>query len=189
MHLLHTLIAKIILETDLPDCEVILGNDCGGDQYIQLFCNDRGTRASRFCSIDAMIVQKGNAKVLVEIEESDIRPVALCGKVFVAAHSSHFIHKGKAFPIAPSASFVQVIDTKNLSERSSKLDQCRYLRGAICNTLSKNGTIRDYEIFHGDIAEFERLEAQQELRDHLCTTCFHFDATRACPQFSLERRD
>jgi len=172
MHPLHIIIAKIILGTKMAGCQVILGKDCGGDQNIQLFCKCEAEMATRFCSVDAIVLKNGQVKVIVEIEESDIRPVALSGKAFVSSHASYFIHRNQSFPIAFGASFVQVIDTRKLSKRSSKLTQCQYLRDAIRSTLSKNGNIRHYEVFHGDIAEFERPGPQQELRDHIRTACF-----------------
>ena len=63
-------------------------------------------------------------------------------------------------------------DVDAIAEITSKLTQCQYLRDAIRSTLSKNGNIRHYEVFHGDIAEFERPGPQQELRDHIRTACF-----------------
>ena len=167
MHLLHILIGKIILDAELTGCEPILGKDCGGDQYVQLFCDSRAEMATRFCSVDAVVLKDGQVKIIIEIEESDIRPVALTGKVIISAQASHYIHQRKSYPIAPRASFIQVIDTKKLSPESSKLAQCRNLIELIRNTLSASGRNMEYDIFHGDIAEFERPEAPQELHDHL----------------------
>jgi len=158
MHPLHKLIAQILVGTEMDSGEPLLGKDCGGDQYIQLFCNDRVARASRFCSIDAAVWKNDELKIIIEIEESDIRPIALCGKAFASALVSHFIHKGVSYPIASRATFIQIIDASKLSSRSSKLDQCRYLLESIRNTLSTiGGSLRGYEIFHGDIAEFENV--------------------------------
>jgi hypothetical protein len=89
MHLLHILIGEIILGAELTGCEPILGKDCGGDQYIQLFCDSRSEMATRFCSVDAIVLKDGQVKIIIEIEESDIRPAALSGKLFVSAHTSH----------------------------------------------------------------------------------------------------
>jgi len=168
MHPLHNLIGQILVGTEMAGGEPLLGKDCGGDQYIQLFCNERAARASRFCSIDAAVRKNGELKTIIEIEETDIRPIALCGKAFASALASHFIHKGVIYPIAARATFIQIIDTSKLSSRSSKLDQCRYLLESVRKTLSTiGGSLRGYEIFHGDIAEFESAAAQLELRDTL----------------------
>lgn len=167
MHPLHKLIGEIIRATEIPDCQPILGKDCGGNHNIQLFCSENAELATRFCSIDAAVLKNGEVKAVFEIEESDIRPVALCGKIFVSAHSSHFVHRGKRYPIASCCSFVQVIDTKKLPSRSSKLAQCWNLAELIRITLSTDRRKMGYDIFHGDIAEFERPEAQQELQAHL----------------------
>ena len=168
MHLLHILIGEIILGAALSGCGPILGKDCGGDQYIQLFCNSRAKMATRFCSVDAIVMKDGKVKTIIEIEESDIRPMALSGKVFVSSLATHFNHGGKSYPIAPHVSFIQIIDTKKLSPGSSKLLQCEHLREGIRNSISlTGGSVKDYEIFHGDIAEFERVEAQREFQEYL----------------------
>jgi hypothetical protein len=187
MHPLHILIGKIILGTAMEGCQVILGKDCGGEQNIQLFCNGQAVMATRFCSVDAIVLKDGQVKVIVEIEESDIRPVALSGKLTISAVARHFIHRSEDYPIAPHASFVQVIDTRKLSARSSKLAQCGNLKESIKDMVWASGRRMEYDIFHGDVAEFERAEAQQELRDHLRAACFHFDAIgdSACPNSYL----
>jgi hypothetical protein len=168
MHPLHKLIGQILVRTEMESGEPLLGKDCGGDQHVQLFCNNRAARASRFCSIDAAVRTNDELKIIIEIEESDIRPVALLGKVSASARASHCIHKRVIYPIAARAPFIQVIDTRKLSSRSSKLDQCRYLLESVRNTLSTTGgSLRGYEIFHRDIAEFERPAAQSELQDSL----------------------
>jgi hypothetical protein len=98
MHLLHILIGEIILGAKLSGWEPILGKDCGGDRYIQLFCNSRAEMATRFCSVDAVVLKDGKVKIIIEIEESDIRPMALSGKVFVSALATHFNHRRNSYP-------------------------------------------------------------------------------------------
>lgn len=166
MHPLHITIGRIILGGDLPGCQVILGKDCGGDQYVQLFCDGRAEFATRLCSVDAIIIRDGKVVVIIEVEESDMRPVVLCGKVLVSALAVNFNHQGTCYPIAADASFVQVIDTRKLKPNSSKLAQCWHLAELIRSNLQNHDRKMAYDIFHGDIAEFERPEAQRELQEH-----------------------
>ena len=82
--------------------------------------------------------------------------------------ATYFNHRRKSYPIAPHASFIQVIDTKKLSPGSSKLLQCQHLREGIRSSISlTGGSVKDYEIFHGDIGEFGRVEAQREFQEYL----------------------
>jgi hypothetical protein len=171
MHPLHILIGNIILGAAMSGCEVILGKDCGGDQNIQLLCSSEAEMATRFCSVDAIILKNGQVITIIEIEESDKRPVALCGKVLVSALAANFNHQGTRYPIAAHASFVQVIDTRKLKRNSSKLAQCWHLAELIRSNLQNHDRKMAYEIFHGNITEFERPEAQQELQDHLRAAC------------------
>lgn len=113
----------------------ITGKDCGGTQNIQLFCKDNASRGTCYCCVDEAILKNHQVKVVVEIEESDIRPVALFGKVCVSALSSHFIHKGAIYPMAERMWFVQIIDTKKLSAKSSKLQQCLHLTDSVRRVL------------------------------------------------------
>src|ERR1700733_3166050 len=183
MHPLHRLIAQILVGTEMVGGQPLLGKDCGGNQHIQLFCGGQAARATRFCSVDAIVLKEGKVKIVIEIEERDIRPTALCGKVVVSCLASHFIHQGTSFPLAEDDMFLQVMDTSKLSSNASKLDQCRYLNEAIRKTLSTGvGNLREYELFYGDIAEFERPEAQLELRDSLR------DATSILTQGACEQR-
>lgn len=168
MHPLHKLIGKILTTMQIPEGRVILDMACGGDQHIQLFCTDRASRESRYCFVDAAILQHDKVKVIFEIEESDIRPAALCGKVFVSALASYFIHRSVEYPMAEKTAFVQIIDTRKLSPDSSKIDQCRYLSQSIVDSLQLLGKpLQNYQIFHGDIAEFQSAKAQEELREHI----------------------
>jgi hypothetical protein len=145
MHKLHVWIGEILKEIGVPGCEVILGKDCGGDNSIQLFCKDWPAMATRFLLPDAAVLKDGELKGIVEIEESDIRPLALSGKVFASAFASHSSYRGTTYPVAAYAFFVQVIDTSKLSARSSKLAQCSYLRESIRDTMRRSGWNLDAE--------------------------------------------
>jgi hypothetical protein len=168
VHPLHRLIGEIIAAAPIPDGKVILDAACGGKQNIQLFCADNATNRTRYCKVDAAVLKNNQVKVILEIEESDIRPVALCGKAFISALASYFIHRKVKYPMAERAFFVQVID----KSPDSKLDQCLYLSDSINTALLRLNThLQGYQIFHGDVAEFEKPPAQEELREHLVQVC------------------
>lgn len=167
MHDLHSSISKIILLIETPDCRVILGKDCGGTRNIQLFCRPIASRSTHFCSVDAVVVWRNQVVAIIEIEESGIRPVDLFGKVFASAHASHFIDGEGTYSIAPGCAFIQVIDTKGLPQGSKKLEQFCHLSESIEPALNACPTKLAYQIFYGGLTEFERPQAQQELRDHL----------------------
>lgn len=168
MHPLHELIANIVADAKTQDVRAVFGKDCGGTQKIQLFCTNRATRENLFCEVDAVVLKRDEVKVIVEIEETDIRPVALCGKVFASALASHFIDESGVYPMAERVSFVQVIDTKKLSPSSSKLRQCVNLAASIQPHIEEVGrSMQSYQIFYGDLAEFERSKPQRELVEYL----------------------
>lgn len=158
---LHKLIGGIIQDVEAPNSQLILDPLCGGTHMIQLFFTDEASFATRACCVDAAIIVDGRVKVIVEVEETGLRPVQLCGKVFVCLLASHFIHRGTRYPLAESVGFIQVI---RLHNEIHKLSQCRQLRQSIRDILARvNGRVTTYEIFHWHESEFESEKDRQEL--------------------------
>jgi trans-aconitate methyltransferase len=166
-HPLHRLIGEIVSQVHVTNAEVVLDMACGGQQKVQLFCSEERSFQSCLCHVDAAILFNDRLKVIIEIEESDIRPVHLCGKVFVTALATHFIHRTKCRQMADNVSFIQVIDTSNKSENASKLPQCRFLESRIQNLLHSASINMRYDIFYGGIAQFQGIEDQTELLEHI----------------------
>jgi hypothetical protein len=166
-HPLHRLIGMIVSQLDAPNAQVVLDTACGGQQKIQLFCADAKSHETCVCHVDALVLRNEQVKVIIEVEESDIRPVHLCGKVFVSALATHFMHRNERYGMADKVFFVQVIDTSSKSDRSSKLPQCRYLEPLIQNLLHGSGTNIQYDIFYGGVSQFEVDADQQQLIHHI----------------------
>src|ERR1039458_8254185 len=166
-HPLHKLIGDIVSGLDAPNTKVVLDKACGGEQKIQLFCTDASSYKSCLCHVDAAILFNDQVKVIIEVEESDIRPVHLCGKVFVSALATHYIHRKKPYRMADTVFFVQVIDTSDKPDNASKLPQCRYLETSIQNLLCVSNTPLQWDIFYGGASRFQRSEDQQELMSHI----------------------
>ena len=166
-HPLHKLIGDIVRGLDAPNTKVILDKACGGEQKVQLFCTDAKSYKSCLCHVDAAIPFNDQVKVIIEIEESDIRPVHLCGKVLVSALATHFIHRNKPYRMADTVFFVQVIDTSGKPDSASKLPQCRYLEPSIQNLLRASNAPLRYDIFYGGVNQFQCGADQQELMNHI----------------------
>jgi len=145
------------------------------NQRIQLFCKNEKSHKSCVCYVDAVVLLNEQVKVIVEIEESDIRPVHLCGKVFVSALATHFIHRQDCYRMADRVFFVQVIDTSSKSETASKLPQCRNLEPLIQGFLRAGNVNIQYDIFYGGISQFECAEEsdQQDLVEHIRQAVTH----------------
>jgi len=73
--------------------EIVLLRDkaCGGNQHIPLFCTSEKSRETEYCNVDMMILKNDKIKVIVEIEESNVKPTQICGKLLTSALSRFFI--------------------------------------------------------------------------------------------------
>jgi len=131
-----------------------------------VFCTDKKCNSSRYCFVDIAILLNDEVKVVIEIEESDIRPVAICGKLFISALASHFIHESSR-RMADAAHFIQLIDTRKLTDRSSKLAQCEHLMSSFQHLLQAVGKNVTYHLHYGKVARFCMEEDQRALLDDL----------------------
>jgi hypothetical protein len=98
-HLLHTQIGKLIEEAlkDIKGLKIVKDPACCREgetalQQIPLFCKNLKNRKTRYCCVDLLILQDNKIRVIVEIEESDIKPTQVCGKFLTSALSTYYIH-------------------------------------------------------------------------------------------------
>jgi len=158
-HPLHEKIGSLI-ETSLqslPDLKIVKDPACcRGDetdlQQIPLFRTDMKTRHTRYCCVDMLILQKGKIKGIIEIEEADIKPTQVCGKLLTSALSRFYIHEkvGGTIGMADSVFFVQVLDSKKLKAGSVKRKQFMSLEEDIQKILPlKDGRVTLYKLFTG----------------------------------------
>ncbi|MGA8149352.1 MAG: hypothetical protein WB952_00115 [Terriglobales bacterium] len=168
-HPLHRIIGQALKVTfgSQPDTVVLLDSACGGSEHVQLFCSAPLTCASRLCKVDAAIEYRGEVKVAIEIEESNISPVQLGGKSFAVSLSR--LCKGHAgvFPVCADLLFVQVIDIKNLPANSTKLDQCLKLLQMIPSSLTTPERRLRYAIHYGTVEMFQTPSEQLALLDDI----------------------
>ncbi len=154
---------------------LLLDDACGGKQKISLFLADDKTRGSRLCQVDAMILKNNEIKIIIEIEETDLAPINILGKLFAPTIAKYYIHdkEERAITMADDVCFIQVVDTKKLSENSKKFEQFENIENAISeikeatkgiknaienNELLKNFfSIKSYKIIPGKLEDKEKL--------------------------------
>ncbi|MGA8905207.1 MAG: hypothetical protein WB661_09395 [Candidatus Bathyarchaeia archaeon] len=98
-------------------------------------------------------------KVVVEIEEANIKPVQIFGKFFSSALSLYFIHERKnnaPIPMADSVLFVQILNTSKLKrDRTSKANQWENIERSIQGVIPIKGSKFDqYRLLFGDSRDF-----------------------------------
>ena len=168
IHPLHDIVGECVDSAQLLvlGCEVIKDPacTCRGEQRIPLFVSPEKSRAAQYCNVDLLVIHNDRVRVIIEIEESDVKPTQICGKFLTAALSSYYIHKTQndmAVPIV-DALFIQVLDTKRLKSFTSKPDQWTNLERSIQSILPlKNSGVSRYRLFLGDAREFRVSNANQ----------------------------
>lgn len=89
-HGLHAVVGELISKAGLSG-DVLADSACGGSHRIPLFCLSESSTKTELCNVDMLIARSGKVKVIVEIEESNVTPIQICGKLLASALCSHFI--------------------------------------------------------------------------------------------------
>lgn len=167
---LHKKIADIIqskLSNKRLDYNIIKSPECGGNQKIPLYLTDD----SEICEVDLVILKDNRIKVIIEIEESDITPVHICGKILASSLSSYYFYKSKGegpIKMDDSVLFIQILDTSSLPSGTSKDNQFKSLDKSIQNIVPiKDGKIDNYKIFFGDIDYFEKEDNKENFLKYI----------------------
>lgn len=149
---LHRAIGQCI-DSALSNCTIIKDSACGGQQRIPLFNSDVKLRKTEYCNVDILILQDNKIRVIIEIEETNLKPTQICGKFLTSALSSFYIHKSNDAPIsmAKSVLFIQVLDTSKLKQVTSKVEQWRNIEKLIQTVLPlRNSKVNKYRLFEVD---------------------------------------
>lgn len=155
-HPLHEVISDLVSEVIPAHCTLVKDPACRGDQCIPLFCSDKRSMATEFCNVDLLVLHSNRIRLIVEIEESNVKPTQIAGKFLTAALASHFIHDRhgvSAIPKDMRVVFFQFVDTAKLPAGSLKRGQWRNIERSIQSILPL-GDIQEYRLFFGDSREF-----------------------------------
>jgi len=136
--------------------EVLLDPACGVGHRLPLFCSDEKSRETEFCNVDILILKGRNVKVIMEIEEADIKPTQICGKILSSAISQFYIYGSEKYPLDGSILFIQVLDTSKLKEGTRKIEQFENLENTIRKFLSQISNRQiEYHIIPMSLKNFE----------------------------------
>jgi hypothetical protein len=158
-HQLHKKIGDIVQDSEFSGCKIVKSTECGGKQNIPLFCSKVKSNETEYCNVDLLILKNNRIKVIIEIEEANIKPTQICGKFLTSALSPHYVHESennKIIDMDNSVSFVQILDTSKLKmDKTSKIEQWKNIEKSIQNIIPVKGSkIDKYKLFFGDISEF-----------------------------------
>lgn len=157
-HPLHKAIGDIFNGDILRGYEILKDQACGGDQNIPLFCSEEKSNQTKYCDVDLLIVKSNKIKVIIEIEQANIKPTQICGKFLTSALSNYYIHNSKnndCYIMDESVLFIQILDSSNLTEGTHKPKQWTNIEESITQIIPVGDSkIRKYSLFYGEATEF-----------------------------------
>jgi hypothetical protein len=108
-------------------------------RHVSLYNGATGT-PQRYADVDILIATDAGASVIIEIEESNVKPVQIFGKFFASAFSNCYLVKGRHkkgyLPIAKPALFIQVLkSSKPKKGKSKKPEQWKRVDESIQSVL------------------------------------------------------
>jgi len=155
VHPMHKEIGDI-LERNLPqDCRLIRDQACGGNQRIPLFYTEEKSRETEYCNVDLLVLKENKIRLIVEIEESDVKPTQICGKFLTSALARYYIHESennKRIGMGESVTFIQIVDTSGLvKDKTKKFKQWNLLEKSMNRILPlEDSKIRTYKLINTD---------------------------------------
>lgn len=126
------------------------------------------------CNVDMLIEVGGKAKVIIEIEESDVTPVHVFGKFFASAFCDRYKTKGSDFKrFSPKMFFIQILEWSVNKQRSLKPRQWDHISVSIGGIKTARYQERDwnYRIIYGPMEEFSVNRAKGK---ELVSTIMYF---------------
>ena len=154
LHELHVLIGNLIENSLSSGCQLVRDMACVHvgiiKQQIPLFCSAEKSNKTKYCNVDLLVIRDGTIRVIIEIEESNVKPTQVCGKFLTSTLARYYIHETEEKPIGmhDSVTFIQVVGTSKLKRLSVKPEQWKNLEASIRNILPlKDSNIKEYRLF------------------------------------------
>lgn len=168
VHPLHVAVGNLFADSISSDCQLIRDDACGGIQHIPLFVSENKSRKTEYCDVDLLVLKKGKIRIIVEIEESIIRPTQICGKFLTSALARYYIHEtmnNELVGMHDSVTFIQILDSSKLkADKTSKFKQWKNLEHSINNIIPvKESNITDYRLYYGNVSDFMNREKYSDL--------------------------
>lgn len=151
-HPLHKIIGEEVKEAiGGSRSEVVLDLACGGGQYLPIFFQLPKSSSNKYCNVDCLVLLNNKIKIIIEIEEANMKPTQICGKFLTSALGKYFTHSNVGnyamIGMDESVCFIQIIDASKLPKATSKIDQFENIEKSINSILPLKGSnIRSYKI-------------------------------------------
>ncbi len=167
-HPFHKVIGDLISGINLPKDKycVLQDSACGGEHTLPLFCSEKRSYTTRYACVDLMILKEQKVKVIMEIEESNVKPVHIFGKFLASAMAKYYIYGKEKYEMDEYVLFIQILDFSKQKNVSIRKAQWTDIEESIRAILPFEGTsIREYAIFYGDKSDFKKGEKKDNLEE------------------------
>jgi hypothetical protein len=133
-------------------------NNVNKKKHLPFFISHTTGNDTEISNVDLIVVKDQKAKIICEIEESDITPVRIFGKIFTTATAKMCkLKDGTIYKLDDHGIFIQVLSSKKLNkDHSKKKQQGENIQKAINAILKSNGAwIKEYHLIYGDVDDFK----------------------------------
>ena len=173
-HEFHFKIGEHLKSTEIGNIQKVIDPACGGNQNIPLFLTENKSSETEICNVDFMIIQNNRIKIIIEIEEANIKPTQILGKFMTSALAKYYIHqnnKNEKISMADNVCFIQILDTKTLKKNSRKIKQWDNIENRIKEILpSLKSNLKTYRLFYGNLTDINLNEISQYIENELKKT-------------------
>jgi len=124
-HPFHKINGDIFTNENFPfeGMRILKDAACGGDHALPLFCSDVSSYATRYACVDLMIIKNQKIKVIMEIEESNVKPLHLFGKYLASAMAEYYIYSHEKIGMDKPVVFIQILDNSKQKSKSARNEQ------------------------------------------------------------------
>jgi len=102
--------------------------------------------------------------VIMEIEESNVKPLHLFGKYLASAMAKYYVYGEEEVGMDNSVVFIQILDTSKQKRKSARNEQWENVKMSIQSIIPVKGSyIKKYKIFHGKQSDFKSGKTRDNL--------------------------
>jgi hypothetical protein len=136
-HEFHKAIGSLIDFPKSKSPRILKDKACADDGHLILLYNTAADTKAKIglCNVDMLIEVEGKAKVIIEIEESDVKPVHIFGKFFASLFSNCYKNmddrRNKSRRLPDSLLFIQIVEWPEQKEGSEKPEQWKSIEKQI----------------------------------------------------------
>ncbi len=135
-------------------------------QHIPIFLEEDRSLEAKICNVDILILKDGKIKIVIEIEESNIKPTQICGKFLTAVLGKYYIHRKNSYrsiQYSESVLFMQILNNSKLKkDKTRKIEQGKKIEQEIIKIIKDQGwkcPIKEYKLIYTKTSEIDKIES------------------------------